>query len=567
MKKLFNKKLVVLITLVLVAVPTLFIVTGNNFAGNRSLSQPKYEVASSEEEPYAVYPESSGSQLYNYFIEVTEQGEYRVVNGSDGSISWSSPTFETVFQNTLNVGGKICFQPHKTFVCGSQINATSYSEVDGNGATINVLSNSLFPGLVFNNVTNSHWSDLNLVRTGTNSRNMVISSNMAVIYCTQYTDNSVVFDNVNFTSAVDNSGGSKSNTARFDFFASPIFNDCIFLGSVGTGGLGSAVYIWDWASPTFRNPTILARASGSLASGVEIEGGSSPTFMGGTITGGFGSSATGARIYNSAAPVFNDVVIRAGSNSSSCYGVDTAGVCLPTFNSGKIYGGVGGNGGTAVKIQGASAPVLKGVIITNDVTCLRWSYSTRDNGRFQPFSGRPYTLLSMEIFVSTPTPGATLNLGSTVGGNDIATGLDLSTSGYKYISNVCAEISKDGYMYATTNVPVTVGRFFVYYTVTTNYASSYSIDIGTTGSALIDSAMMITNRASDTIKIRDAAVTNLNWRIINSHIETLDKVHNYAVTATSSVTDVPIYNSIIISKIQNVTMAAATQQGTNWQLG
>jgi hypothetical protein len=76
---------------------------------------------------------------------------------------------------------------------------------------------------------------------------------------------------------------------------------------------------------------------------------------------------------------------------------------------------------------------------------LRWSYSTKGNGQFQPFGGKPFILLLMAVFISKPVPEVTSDIGTSGGADNVAADIDLSTTGYKYVSNADAEVAANSY--------------------------------------------------------------------------------------------------------------------------
>ena len=88
----------------------------------------------------------------------------------------------------------------------------------------------------------------------------------------------------------------------------------------------------------------------------------------------------------------------------------------------------------------------------------------------------------------------------------------------------------------------------------------------TYGYARIEGGTFVGNGESEGIKIAGASISAKNWLITNATIETLDPVNEYSVTASSSLTDAPIYNCVLVGGLLNVTPASGTAQGSNIQV-
>lgn len=510
-----------------------------------------------------VNPLSSQRDFYTISVGSDVNYGYYVAKDSEGRICFASQDCSQVFQTCLNIGsGTVAFQSGQTFEFTSQIKAVSNVDVEGNDATLTFSGNNYYDALLFNSTTNTHWRNLNVIRSGANASTLPLFNGMSAVWVTWYTDESTVFTNCNFTANVDNTGFNNANAGRFNEYCKPTLYRCSFYG--GFGNIASAAYIWDFSRAVFNDCKFYGRASSSMSCGLEIEGGSQPVFNGGYSEGGFGGSAFGVRVYNSACPQFNSVEIHGGETGTYCFAVDLSGVCIPTFTNCRIFN-ARNTGGTAVRIQQAAAPIFNGGVIQQNTTSWRWAYTSAENGRLRPFAGYAYTLLNIEILVNAGTPGAYIDIGTTVGGNQIANDVPIDSVGYKLFTFNPAELAQNSYIYITPNTPVPYGSFFVYYNVIPNTGNCYALDMDSRGALRMDGVTMISNRASDTIKLRDNALANLNWNIVNCRIETLDTLGQYAVSATTNTNNIPIYNCLIKTNVQNVTFASGTALGTNWQ--
>ena len=77
--------------------------------------------------------------------------------------------------------------------------------------------------------------------------------------------------------------------------------------------------------------------------------------------------------------------------------------------------------------------------------------------------------------------------------------------------------------------------------------------------------IVVSNGASDALRIGSNAVSYPYFKVTNCHLETLDATNQYAISASGALVNAPIYNSVLVHKILNVVPDAGTQQGTNWQ--
>jgi len=182
-------------------------------------------------------------------------------------------------------------------------------------------------------------------------------------------------------------------------------------------------------------------------------------------------------------------------------------------------------------------------------------------------------LFSIAVYVNTAQEsGATLKLGTTEGGDEIASGIPVDSTGWKYFDFNRVERAAGEYLYATVvdsggnPISVSSDAIKIYYSVITNYADCYGLYLDTYGYARIEGGTFIGNGASEGVKIAGAGISAKNWLITNATIETLDPVNEYSVTASSSLTDAPVYNCVLVGGLLNVTPASGTAQGSNIQV-
>lgn len=253
---------------------------------------------------------------------------------------------------------------------------------------------------------------------------------------------------------------------------------------------------------------------------------------------------------------------KGGDGGADCVGIGFSGASAPT---GVFYARGGSGGGTCFHFQilDGAAPVGQFISELNQYNDM-WSYSAANNGRFRPFADKPYMLTSVAVYVSSTTPGRTLDLGTQAAGNEIADDIDVGTTGYKSFDFTRAEIAANAYMYAT---PSDTMSFSVVYTVVSNQTSCTGIYIRTVGFASISNSCIVTNGVSHVVYIHADALTTMNWKITNSHLESLDPTNQKSVYAAAGTEDIPVYNSVLVGGQTNVTsFAAGTARQTNTEI-
>jgi len=187
-------------------------------------------------------------------------------------------------------------------------------------------------------------------------------------------------------------------------------------------------------------------------------------------------------------------------------------------------------------------------------TTWEWSYDDANNGRFRPYATDPYILLGVYVeVVANGAAGATLDLGTSIGGTQIATGIPIDVNGSFQFTFVKVEVAAAGYLYSTPSVAMADNSMIIRYTVMTNHATTRGLYVNTVGNARITNCTIESNGASDAVYISDVAETGNGFKISNSHIETMDPTNQKSVTCQSAYIGVPIYNSTFIGPFTNVS--------------
>jgi len=162
-----------------------------------------------------------------------------------------------------------------------------------------------------------------------------------------------------------------------------------------------------------------------------------------------------------------------------------------------------------------------------------------------PIASQAYMLIGVALNVTTEVGAATLEIGTSDGGGEIATGVSLASSGWVYFEITKPEIAADTAFYAKPSD--TDARFDLYYIVIPNDANQYALWHKGVG-ASYDGCTFISNGASDAVYLNNKYLT-----MNNCTLETLDPTGQKSLNAASSLTDVKLNNCTLIGGTNNVT--------------
>lgn len=376
----------------------------------------------------------------------------------------------------------------------NQINAKSYVDVIGYGADIVVDTDSDVHALMMSSIREATWRDITVRRTGSTTGKV----NVLRIYGN--TDDTVRLEYSRFLNEVSNAADNNSGIVIFNE-ASPILVGCV--GQAGPGNYSYGIAITGVASPTLYETTGI--------------GGSGEYNCHGIICG------------QSAHPTLIGCIGKQGTGGIRCYG-------LPVIDQ--------------------ASPVMIGCLGTYQKFSTPWNYRPSNDGRFQPFAGKPYQLVSLQTLVrEAATVGTTLNLGTTPGGSEIASGIRIDEVAYQFFEIKRVEIDADGWLYATPSAPIAGGSLTIYYSVVVNYRTCSAIYLRTEGYPVINNSTFLANGSSDALSIGSDVIPTKNWEFNNCHFETLDPANQHAVYATEPITDAPIRNCTFVGLVRNVTFA------------
>ena len=476
----------------------------------------------------------------------------------------------TVYLNNLTITGTSVILPK------SNVN------VIGPGKII-ITSTGGCNAVNFSSVNNSIWSDITVIRAGVVT-NLEISAGLItrktsdtlkIINCVfnntctgttnQYglyilgstvSPVSVVLDN---TKGIG--GGTNSGFGIFLYGSKATLSDCT--GQGGSGGIECHGIRFQGSDKSILDNCIgIGGSGGSGCYGLHIGYESSSILNGCTGKGGSGGTqGKGISIEHRSTAKLTGCIGVGGSydagavlDSDNC-GIIIGGASSPVLNGCTGYGGVGRTGhgihitdssdpvisgstaltqGTressyAWSISGSSSPFISGSNSEFNKTASYWNYDDADNGRFRPFSNQPYQLISIRVTVSIANPAVTLSIGTSIGGSQIATAVDIGSTGDKLFVFNKSEVSSAGYLYATPSAPIADADIIVHYTVISNNRYNFALYINTYGYARIIGSNFVANGNSNCTHIHTYSISANKYSISNCNMETLDTLNQYGL--------------------------------------
>ena len=376
----------------------------------------------------------------------------------------------------------------------------SYVNLIGNGFTWTINTNTNGIALALADITNIRIQDVNVVKEGSSTAYPV----SFVIGITGSSDDTVSIHNSSF---VNNSTGSYyTRGLSVTSFTSPRIYNCRFVGGSTTSACAGAEIISTSTTPTkLVNCTFVGGSGGIDSHGLSINGNCSVVgceCIGGSL-GGFGLWLQ--------AKYSNDIV-----------------GCICT----------GGNhAGSAIQILGSASPHISNCVAQNPSYSSVFSYSGTDYS-ILPFASEPYFIMVVMVVINTAGgAGSVVNVGTTDGGNEIAT-FTSDTTGYKYVIWNCESLIANAPFYAKPTDTNT--RFNIYYTVGYNNPNCYGIYLDSTsiGKVRITNSKFYSNKASSAGYISTVARTAGQFLIENCSFESAG---TYDLEGQTSGV-VPVYN-------------------------
>jgi hypothetical protein len=458
-----------------------------------------------------------------------------------------------------------------TFHCSTQVVALSYVDVEciGEIHVDTAAVNSQTNGVLFNNVTNATWTNVTVRRQGSAVAGNYYEGDAIVIQGT--TDDSLKLINCRGINEAVNEHNLLIGIAFWLTSGNPVLEHCVGrAGGINAGVQDVGIMISYNSSPTLRDCEGYGGAgtTGAYNAGIWSEETSAPTLINCRGFGGGGNYAIGIAGYNTVVSDWIGCTGIGGDSGILCdglgfYDANVTNAVGCTGIPGKVPG-LGLNAGFGIRQN--AAPRLTGCTGTTPIyNAGVWTYDPANNGRFRPFVGYGYQVYSMQIYPLTNNPGITIDIGTTIGGHEVAQNVDISVG----TSNPQFELTRafqvaNSYLYATPSGALS-GAVRIYYSVMYDITNTHALILETAGRPRIDSCTFIGNQLYGVVRT-DAETVYCNWVISNSLIENTEPVNNLAIyCGGGAVSNLPVYNSTIVGSVWN--LASFANGNTNTRTG
>ena len=369
-----------------------------------------------------------------------------------------------------------------------------------------------------------------------------------------------------------NVGGKCYGISLFSWTLAKLFN------VVGNGGdLGDANYgiALDSTGVEYSSAEVIAtgRNQGPILTGclgIGGAGGSHGIIAYGPATGvlesciGKGGTGNSIGIYTSGSATPKLVACSGigGRGINYNYGMCFSEVSAPIVEGGLAEGGLG-SGSNALRIDSGAAPHINGLKGSPQISGQQWSYDSANNGQFRPFATAGYQLITLSVYVKVANAGVLLDIGTSIGGNDIVDNVDIGSTGWKFFAFTRGELAEAAYLYATTSAAIANGDVTIHYAVAINTTDSQGLYIDTQGFATIENSSFLSGGAAATLLIDTNAITAKKWRIKNSTFETLSPSTQYAVLPSASLASAPLEDCHFVGILHaNLTSFSLKNSGT-----
>lgn len=462
----------------------------------------------------------------------------------------------------------------------SQCIAKSYIDVVGVNARITVTTNSNVHGIIFDDMSNSVWDGIEIVRAGT-----VTATHCAALAITGTTDSSVILRNFKITSDLtyvschalyiieqaspiienfvvtgalsEHSTGTyigQSVGSDADPYITAKITNLISTSRGNSGDNNSGIIIDVHARPTLHNCKGYASES-AAGQGISIQYTGAPILY---ACSGFGAESavvdsSGIYIDASAAPTLIGCRGVGRGAAAGCNGIVLAGGCKPILIDCVGIQSPWHTSTNALYILHNASPEINGGYFGPESFSYEWYYDSADSGRFRPFASHPYILVGIEVWVLVANAGVTLSVGKTAGGTQIINALDISTTGAKVFDFVPAFNWANGYLYATPSGAIGANDVKIRYIVSSMWDTCYGLKSSTYGDAQINGATIVGNGHSTGSAIYIGSGAPKSTTLKSCDIRSLNPGVGYAIVGQASMTGEQVTNCAVSGLLSNVT--------------
>lgn len=480
------------------------------------------------------------SSAYSHIIDVGAGFKYTTLGKAYAAISDATDTNRyliRVFGNTTETG---------------IINISNqYIHVEGHNAKLDCNWTSATPGLSLTSATKV--SGLHIVRRGTavawNFPAISISANATLIDC--------IGENQCGPNTLDRFHGIMVTRSAPGSSVSPVLIRCTGIGSANGCNDVRGIYL-DWGGDASLYDCVGYGGGKQRGHGILCHTHTNAKLF--NCVGYDGSTVTDSTYYSSG------IRFQGISQSSlvGCkgYAADveySAGISV-MYRASPILVGCEGYSGKAANsyallVADKAYPRISGGYFMPRRYNFEWHYDDANNGRFRPFAAYPYYLVDIFVWVNVAHAGETFDIGTTVGGTEIAENISLATATHLLPTFSRVEIPADGYIYVTPSAAIADGDITIEMFCVPNSEECHGLHLMSDGATVIKDSQFLANPASDCVFVEDAALTAKLFEVANARFECMDPTMN-ALDCESATSDVPVFNCRLLGSANNVTSYA-----------
>lgn len=330
--------------------------------------------------------------------------------------------------------------------------------------------------------------------------------------------------------------------------ASPILYDCIGIGGEGDNAIGiESDNTLSSGKPEFHNCTgIGGTAAGA---GIQLDDQDSSVWFSPIAYGGNANSQDALHTYSTGKPKFYDGLFYPGTGASSCEGVHVMDG-TPEFYSCRSEIGRCNNSRAWYTAPLSKPKLFKCESLVPKNAATYWFANATKN--FTPSANDPFRLIMVRIWASTPqAAGTTINIGTTVGGSDIAANVPISDGNFRdvlYTGNTIMAAGTLLYVTPSSAIPDNSVR------ITTDSYAAYSAvqGIGVAGQGIVADHCYFEALNGSTLSVDPATVTANDSEFNFCTFKQIDNT-NAAVYAGAQ-WSAPFHNCKVIGLLNNTTV-------------
>lgn len=338
--------------------------------------------------------------------------------------------------------------------------------------------------------------------------------------------------------------------------SNPLVQGCRFRGKAinGKGVWLNAAASGQWEDCDFEVEDGCTGTGGSTnPAALMIQDACSPVIVHCRANGGAATSGNtyGVRVDGSASPRFEHVVSNPGTTPDGNFS-------LPWYFL----------GASAAELVECATDLPKGAV--------QWAYNSANSGRFQPNAAGAFQVASLSVAVTVAHAATTLNIGTTAGGSDVASGISLAATGTIGVAlpdTAYAVLAAGAYLYATPSAGITNGDVTVNVGWVSAQAKLHGIYNTSTGRVRVRGGTYQSSAASHAVVFNGDA--NVDQFMVEGAVLAARQVYPYgsqqnavhSLSQTSPLKDAQVYGCSLRGGVGNTTLALGRKQGSNLSVG